>query len=304
MPPTTANIRIRPIRFGFLVDPKDSSALRSVFQLNTVLWGGVYNFIIPVFTRTPPRYREQYLKTPPARGLINGLVEAFQPDFLIETKPGLGTGIRFDTNRIIPMRQFASRDDQERCAYGIDIRTVCGALYDDMFRFVQRHPPKVVLPHISEQRYELLLAATYGEFPTTGVFADCVKHYRGALDATVERVDPTDFHRFFQPEYLFPLRIGNHELETTRKGWTPDPQLFYMDEKSSYDLIEFWNLRAIGWRIKPLPSSLADNLKDSARSSSLRPTSHIPSLLTHSAVRAFSARVHARRSAFRHLSLL
>ena len=35
-----------------------------------------------------------------------------------------------------------------------------------------------------------------------------------------------------------------------------------MDESSSWDLIEFWNLRALGWHIEPLPASLAPHLID------------------------------------------
>jgi hypothetical protein len=91
---TTASITVRPIRFGFLVDPKDRSALRHVLQINTCLWGGVYNYILPVPQKRPPRYRE-FLCTdsgagmiklnlikgtgPSARQLVDGLLEAFSP---------------------------------------------------------------------------------------------------------------------------------------------------------------------------------------------------------------------------------
>jgi hypothetical protein len=33
--------------------------------------------------------------------------------------------------------------------------------------------------------------------------------------------------------------------------------LFYMDERKPYDIIEYWNFRALGWRIWPLPRTLA-----------------------------------------------
>lgn len=261
MPTSSANIRIRPIRFGFILDPTDRAALRQIFQLNTVLWGGVFNFIIPAFKRTPTRYRERFLKVAPARQFINGLLGAFQPDFVVETTPGLADSLEFDRKRLISIQQVTTRDDEGRCVYGTDIRTVCDGLYDEGFKFVQRHPPRVVLPHAAEQRYDELFAATFGEFPKSADLADCVEHYKGALDAKDETVEAVQFHRFFSPQYLYPLRVGRHALETRQVGWAPDPQLFYMDERSPYDLIEFWNLRAIGWHITPLPSSIAGKLK-------------------------------------------
>jgi hypothetical protein len=262
MSTTTASIRIRPIRFGFAVDPQDSTALRDIFRLNTLLWGGVYNFIVPVFKKTPQRYRERFLKGPSAKELLDGLIDAFQPDFIVETKPGLVNETQFSSDRIISMEQLVARDEHGRSLFGIDIRSICAALYDDTFRFVQRHPPRVIIPRPSDKDFELLFAAMFGEFPTDEKLADCLEDFKAALDAKDEIVTPIEFPRLFRQEYLFPLRIGRHELTTSRSGWTTDPMLFYMDESSSYDLIEFWNLRAIGWRIQPLPYSLAEQMKE------------------------------------------
>lgn len=244
------------------MDPRDTAALREVFRINTVLWGGIYNFIIPVFKKTPQRYRERFLKAPSAGEIVNGLIDAFEPDFLVETKSGLATGMKFPAERIISMEQLISRGEEGRSIYGIDIRSICAALYHDAFRFVQRHPPKVVIPHPSDKRFELLFAAMFGDFPTNDKLADCAGDYKAALDAKDETIAPIEFTRVFQPQYLFPLRVGRHDLSTRRLGWPVDPVLFYMDELSNFDLIEFWNLRAIGWPIHPLPCSLAEEMKE------------------------------------------
>jgi hypothetical protein len=42
--------------------------------------------------------------------------------------------------------------------------------------------------------------------------------------------------------------------------------MFYMDERSTYDIIEYWNLRAIGWPIRPLPISWAQDLRKECES--------------------------------------
>jgi hypothetical protein len=270
---TSANIRIRPIRFGFLVDPKDATILRNVLQMNACLWGGVYNFLIPVPRKRSIRYGDYFVDQdagwlklrlrkgtgPTAQQLTDGLLEAFEPDLLVETKTDLARQIRFDKARVLTLEQF-NEEENGRRKYGIDLISVCAALYEKAFRFVQRHPPKVVDPRPTDRKYGLLFAAAFGEFPTNGSFAECKKHFRDALDAKEREVDPLALHELFASGTIYPLRAGAYRLEAFR-GWSSrDPTLFYMDENNPYDIIEYWNLRALGWRITPLPHLLAPKL--------------------------------------------
>ena len=110
----SATVRVRPLRFAFAVEPKDKASLQRLFEVNSSLWGGVFNFIIPLFKQAPNRYREQYFKTPPAKAILKGLVEAFQPDYLVEIKPGdaVSYGIAFPAERILAIEDLTARDDR------------------------------------------------------------------------------------------------------------------------------------------------------------------------------------------------
>jgi hypothetical protein len=77
-----------PLRLTFLIEPNDKRGLQRVFEINSALWGGWFNFIIPLFKQVPGRYREKYFKTVPAVEMLKGVVEAFQPDYLVEVKAG------------------------------------------------------------------------------------------------------------------------------------------------------------------------------------------------------------------------
>jgi hypothetical protein len=260
----SSTVRVRPLRFAFLADPRDKKRLLQTFELNSSLWGGVFNFIIPLFKHVPARYREQYFKTIPAKRMLNGLVEAFQPDFLVETKTGdaASYGIAFDPKRTIPVEDLTGRDERGRCKLGIDLRSVCDDLYDKSFRFVQRHPPEVIIPSSSDSHYKLLFAATFGYLPESGALSDVAGVYLKALDGKRKEIDPVDFPALYDRKYLYPLRLTANELDTKRNSWSIDSKLFYMDERSSLDLIEFWNLRALGWDIAPLPARLSPSLID------------------------------------------
>ena len=51
----TAQVRIRPFRFVFLVQPKDEKSLLRTFEVTSSLWGGSFNFIVPLFKTVPKR---------------------------------------------------------------------------------------------------------------------------------------------------------------------------------------------------------------------------------------------------------
>ena len=247
-----------------------------MLQVNTCLWGGTYNYLLPVPKTAPARYRDyrftgtaQQLEPlklvagtgPSAQKFIHGLLETFQPDLLVETAAGLASKVRFDKNRITSLTQFNELNGLRR-NYGIDLRSICRAWYDKTFRFVQRHPPNVIEPQSKDKRYELFFASIFGQLPATGSLAECRRDFREALDGKEQIVEPAEFHKLFSPNNLYPLRVGRYELATYNRGYRPDPILFYMDESKLYDIIEYWNFRALGWRIWPLPRTLASKMTE------------------------------------------
>jgi hypothetical protein len=255
-----ATVRIRPLRLAFAVNPKNGAALMRVFEANSIFWGGLYNFILPLFKRVPDRYNEPYRKKIKAAALVRGLVDAFQPDIIVEVEPGSATFLNFPKSRTITLDQFLGRDDRGGCNYGVDIRTIIADLYERTFRFVQRHPPQVVIPASSNCRYALVYAALFGSLPEEGPVADCSVHFLEALDGKREFFAPADYPKLLDHNYIYPLTVAAHGLETKRNSWSIDSKLYYMDERSPLDLIDFWNLRALGWDITPLPASLAPSL--------------------------------------------
>jgi hypothetical protein len=260
----SATVRVRPLRLAFVVEPRAKIGLQRIFEANSSLWGGAFNFIIPLFKHVPARYRDKYLKTIPAKAMLEGLVEAFQPDYLVELRPGAAAsyGIAFPAKRIIAIEDLSGRDERGRCKVGIDLRSVCDDLYERTFRFVQRHPLDVIIPSPTDKRFRLLFAATFGFLPESGPLADVSDIYLNALGGKRTAIQAVEFPKLFSQKYLYPLRATHHELDAFRNSWSIDSKLFYMDETSSFDLIEFWNLRALGWHIEPLPVSLAPSLID------------------------------------------
>lgn len=256
----SAQVRIRPLRLAFLAEPRDRKALQRVFEMNSSLWGGVFNYIIPLFKTVPARYKKEYQRTISAKRMISGFIEAFQPDYVMETQDGQirEYGVNFPEKRSVSFAELLARDEQNRCQIGVDLRSICHDMYLDQFQFVQRHGPEVLIPTCKDSRYALLFSAMFGVFPER---SDVAQVYIDALDGKHKEYSALEYPDIFDARKLFPLRVTRHKLETFRNSYSWQSHLFYMDESSGWDLVEYWNYRALGWPIFPLPARLAPQLK-------------------------------------------
>ncbi|UTW43255.1 hypothetical protein KFE69_03680 [bacterium SCSIO 12844] len=69
------NLKLRPIRFVFLVRPTDQKNILEIFKINTCLWGGMYNPIIPYFKKKPNWWERDNIHSESAREIINGYLD-------------------------------------------------------------------------------------------------------------------------------------------------------------------------------------------------------------------------------------
>ncbi|MGF1902317.1 hypothetical protein [Aliivibrio sifiae] len=103
MPTIHVKHRLRPTRFAFLVRGNDSKKIAEVFKINTCLWGGMFNPIIPIYKRTPQWWsRDVKCKESPS-DFLNRYLDFFEPDFLVECEEGLALNCGFDQRRIIKL---------------------------------------------------------------------------------------------------------------------------------------------------------------------------------------------------------
>ena len=81
-----ARIRLRPTRIGFLVRPSDKKSLRRIMRVNACLWGGLYNPIIPVYTKTPKEWEDDHHFPMKGKDVAQGYIKFFDPAFMLKPK--------------------------------------------------------------------------------------------------------------------------------------------------------------------------------------------------------------------------
>ncbi|NQU77226.1 hypothetical protein HQ544_00860 [Candidatus Falkowbacteria bacterium] len=254
----TITKKMRPIRLAFLVDKEDKRTLHEVFRVNTCLWGGVYNPIIPFFKKIPQNWEGRHFRQPSAPSILKGYLNAFDPDYLVaKEKQKLQVSL-FDKERLLSFGEVLNIKDDYHISFGVDITDLYGQLYDKDFKFERRHPIKVFCPKPSKE-IALLSACCFGDFPSSKEMGYIKKNYSHCFNSQDLAIDQSNFLDCLLNEGSYPLRITRAELQASPRGWRADSSIFFIDATSWLDIVDYWNLRAVGRDVILLPKQYADS---------------------------------------------
>lgn len=257
----TIDKKLRPIRLAFLVQKDDNRTLREVFRINTCLWGGIYNPIIPFFKKTPRNWENRRLRHPPASAIIRGYLDSFDPDYVVVKDKQKISDFIFDKERLLSFDDVLNIKDDEPISFGVDVTNLYWHLYDKDFKFERRHPIKVFCPKPSKE-ISLLASCCFGEFPNAKEMDYVKKNYFHCFNAQDFVINKSNFLNSYIDGGASPLRITRAELETFQRGWRDESAIFFMDATSWLDIVDYWNLRAVGRHVLPLPKQYADSSID------------------------------------------
>lgn len=247
----------RPVRFAFLVSPHKKEDLLRVFQICTCLWAGRTNVIIPYYKKSPPSWNVRKQKTLPAKEIIEGYIDAFDPDFLVVPDNVRKADLPFPSDRLISISNIQGGGYRGLLGYGPDIRIAIADLHNSEFKYQRRYPLDVILPKPKSSIYRMFTASVFGEFPSETALRRIKDTYKDYLNAVPTTIDETNYFKILTGPYEFPLRTGDQGLRT-KSSWPSRLYLFFFDHKSNLDLIDYWNLRASGKGIICIPRVWAD----------------------------------------------
>ena len=243
------NLRLRPIRFAFLVRADDSNRVHDIFQINACLWGGKYNPIIPFFKRRPPWWERGGVRFENAKQIINGYLDFFEPDFLVEAEEGLADGFGFAADRVLMLTDLLAKDgERDTEKYGLDVGELYGDLYRKVFQFERRHKHGIVQVKAKSATFDNFVAGIFGSFPSQSRLED----FKTVFAPKEVLLDAESLLQLYQSGFTSALDIGCLSLKSDYSKWQ-EPSLFILDAQESRDLIDYWNLRAIHRDVVPVP---------------------------------------------------
>jgi hypothetical protein len=255
------DIKTRPLKLALLVDPNSGKQLRDAIRLASTLWGGAYFPIIPLHKRMPATWRDKPLHAPPAKTVILGYIDAFDPDILVQFSTTLPEYIDETGLRVIKPEEVWETLDEGRSLspkFGLGIFEILREVFDESFKFKAKFPISVILPRVPS-RLSLFWASLFGELPERQ--REIVeRHYAEALEVQSIDVKNDNLAELLAPKVRFPRRLVQHGIATHNRSFRLHTGfVFFIDATKIEDIVDFWNLRALGKPVIPVPKQLTSN---------------------------------------------
>jgi len=252
----SVDLKVRPLRLGFLIDPNNKKQLEESMSTSSTLWSGTSFPIIPLYTRMPKTWADGPIKPPKSTKVILGYIEAFDPDVLVnfsDTTPDYISSLGL---RIIKPEDIWETLDSDRYLspkYGIGVFEIFKKIFDDHFKYKAKYPINVLLPEAPDKHKLFWSSFLGGELPEK--ISNLVKdYYDEPLEINRKPFVPSDINKLIKSNNLFPRRIVEHDLEHIRRsGGRRSAYAFFMDATKFEDIVDYWNLRATGRVVLPLP---------------------------------------------------
>lgn len=250
-------ITLRPLRLAFLVDPNDKHGILEAIQLNTFLWGGMFNPIVPVYRRTPKAWKDPFERQS-AKEVSEGLIQAFDPDYVVLV--GKYTNLTVDAGhrKVIAASDVLGQIELDGApAYGIGLFEILNYFIHKELRFVRRSPLDVRVPSFTGP-HSLFMASVFGSIPPAGkqIFE---QQFVPALEGKETKCAITNYFELLRQEILFPRRLGSMFIEPVASRLLREGCVFLMDSSSPLDIVDYWNLRATGQQVIPVAIQAAQS---------------------------------------------
>ena len=272
----TVNVRLRPINLAFLVNPKDKDSLLKAIEINTFLWGGMYNPIVPTYEEIPGNWEDLPSKDLTPQSLVSGYLDNFDPDYVVPM--GECSDYTFDVGNRRTIHDvsdiLAPVEEYGIPRYGIGLFEVLNYFINRELKFLRRDPLDLCVPCFGS-KYRTFLASVFGTL-SENINQIFWERFAGVLEAKKNECSDANYAEFLNARKLFLLRIARYNLRAIRSRWSWEQCIFFLDATNSLDIMDYWNLRAIGWNMIPIPKQFAQYDKMKQHALDFIEANHVP----------------------------
>lgn len=256
MPTSTISVKYRPVRIAFLVEGGNIEDLKKAAQINTLLWWGIYNPIIPVYDNNQKH--------------VNNFLELFNVDVFYKVSDTT------NINKIIEEKEYLKDPHHiwEKLFYE-NWKTKKNIIaYLDSINIINFYREKefknkpqdyksncMFFERWETNKYSTLFTLMFWSYPESynletnfkNTFINGLKASKNVLDDELSNMEVQ--------EYVSPIELTASEL--TWYWWSRNDSGIYVgSEKKFDDLIEFRNLRASWIDIEFFPLNWWTKFKD------------------------------------------
>jgi hypothetical protein len=256
----------RPVRLAFLLDKPDPASVEELFRLNTLLWGGMLNPIVVLdgSARKQVGRHYQFPHTTYEQELLSTL-EGFDPDIVINySNVALPPGLNGFKERTFGKERLRwNHRGNEEISFFLEIWPILRQYWRKEFRFLQKPPAKFGYVDLdSTGELKTFLIARFGSYPEGNDGNSVLAANFGGQAVSYDET----FRKSFNPdEWVFPSRITTFELDVHAPNSFRNYIFFLLEPTNIFDILDYWNLRAAGFRLFSLPIGHYQDFAESAK---------------------------------------
>lgn len=244
---------LRPIRLAVLIQPnKKQSYLRAV-RICSSLWSGIYFPIFPIFKKFTRKFRIEYDLYDSPVDFYSKSIENFDPDYIVVDENLDNTFIeKIKGDRVvISIQELEEGVFSGESKYGISIDDIILSLKESEFKYDRNDNLKIALPQVKEN--DLFTATLFGSATNSNIKKlKAISFPKKYL--SFPKVSQNNFSVFSNESAMHFLKICQQNIHSVGNAfWTSQTAVFILDPQRLNDLINFWNLRALGWHLIAIP---------------------------------------------------
>lgn len=253
------NQTVSPIKFCFFIEPDSESNFERAMKIAFSYWGGIYSPILPLHTTLSDDFINEYGIECDALTYYTNTIENFDPDIILYDD---SLDIEFIKTFIgdrtyLTIEKFLFNTEKGQIKHGISAIELIYHTVETEFKFVRNDNLKLSLPKIQDS--DLFLKSFLGCF-----IDRFQKEIHTQLKSTPYFEEPEvnfdNITDFLSNENISILEINIKEINTVpERYWYKGEAIYFLDETRLNDIINFWNLRALGWQVAPIPFSQINN---------------------------------------------
>lgn len=247
------NQKVAPIKFCFLTRPNSKKSFENAVSISCALWGGFYSPIIPLYKKLPTSYRNELGIELSTQEYYYNTFDNYNVDVIIYDDSLDEEMVNEVSNerRILPINKFKNELLSGFSLFGIDIFQLLHTLIDEEFKYVRNDSVKISLPTFNKN--DLLLKTRIG-FLDEEIQNEIVDNLSEAVFFENPKFNLKSKITEDRLNYFGLYSISTYKLNIGReKHWYNESAFYFIKKEKITDVHNFWNLRALGWNIIPIP---------------------------------------------------
>jgi hypothetical protein len=244
---TRVYIKKRPVKIGFLIEEGNIEDLVEIAGINTLLWGGIYNPIIPINNK---KLGENLIKTFDVDTIICSKKNNKKINDFIKDKDYLKVGLEVEGVFL----------DKSKTIFNYaDIRHLIYYIWNNIKN--NNKSNYYIINWVKEDPLDNLFSIDFG-YLDNGIFSNFKEIYLSDLSAKEININCGEVLCEDLEMPFNPIILTCKGLHKTHK-YVPYNLSFYFGNENSFDdLLNYWNIRACGCNIIFLPKNHLERYKN------------------------------------------